>query len=258
SGDEVQTVQVYVTLSEETIAYAEELLATYYQEYGNASQEVLAELAAIEEDLAAIAENTAAMAQSLAEMEQALNAGLALAEESIAQLEAAAQSAYATLEQAQAQADALRAAIQAASTDAGSAPPASVQDFSAILAGVQAQEIVQDPAAAVRQAQNYAQIAAAALADGALDAQEMQAIAQVGANVVASMEQQAAPPYQALARQVETVNQALARGDMAAAQQELARMENQLHNVLIPSSNRPTTSQPVPGQPGGNRGSRRP
>ena len=241
SSDEAQTIEVYIQLSEETIAYAEELIDAYQEQYGETADEFLAVLTAMEEDLAQLADNTAAIAESLDEINSALEQGLALAEESVAQLEAAAAQANATAEQIQQQAQVWQTAVlsQLQQRDAvqGQASTAG-QD---ILSQFQPTEVAGDSAAALRSAWTYVNMAQKALADAAISPDELNAIAQAGVNASAGLKTHGGPQLQNAAAQIDAITRQLAQGQIAQAQHSLQQLQAGLP-ALPPASGNPNRS----------------
>lgn len=231
SGEEVETVDVYVHLAEETIAYAEEVLATYGQLYADTSAETVAALNAIARELATLNESAASIAASLEEISDTLAAGLTLAEESIAQLEAAAAQAQTSVDQVQAQAAIWQSALQSQATkarDAQSAVQAQAEDFSALLQTIQPQQMAGDLPAALAMTRSFVEVAQRSLADGQIDQSEILAIAQAGANASAGLHSFGGPQLQGMAGAIDSVNGALARNDLSAAQQGLNSITAQM------------------------------
>lgn len=215
--EEAVTIQVYLVDAEQAIAYAEELVTTYYGLYGELASETLVLLQAIESDLAAMAQNTAAIAAALNEINATLAQGLTLAEESIAQLQAAAQAANQQVVQAQAQREAWRQALQteieARATTALAVPPS---------------QIATDRAEALRSAFDYLDAVRAALADDALSSAELADITQRGANARASLEAQGGPRLNQAPATIDQVTAQLARGQVPQAQANLGTLEGML------------------------------
>ncbi|NOX62076.1 MAG: hypothetical protein GXP42_09050 [Chloroflexi bacterium] len=225
NADEVETIEVYVHLSEETIAYAEALIDAYQEQYGDVADEFLAVLMAIEEDLAELAQNTAAIAQSLDEISRALEQGLALAEESVAQLEDAAAQTTATVEQLQQQAQAWQRAmlVQLQQRDAAQSQASAPSEDALSL--FQPTEVASDPAAALRSAWAYANMAQNALADGVISPDELNAIAQAGVNASAGLKAHGGPGMQDAAAQIEQLTRQLADGQFDQALRSLQQLQ---------------------------------
>lgn len=234
TSDEVETVEVYVQLAEETIAYAEDVLETYGQLYAESSAEMTASLNAIEQELAALNESAASLATSLEEISTTLEAGLTLAEESIAQLENAAAQAQSTADQAQAQAQVWQSSLQAQAQrakDAQAALASQPADFSALIQTIQPQQMAADLPAALQMSRSFVEVAQRSLADGRIDQNEILAIAQAGANASAGLKGFGGPQLQGMAGSIDSVTGALARNDLLGARQGLEGISGQLPAV---------------------------
>ncbi|MBI3959568.1 MAG: hypothetical protein HY328_12235 [Chloroflexi bacterium] len=234
TSEEVQTVEVYVQLAEETIAYAEEVLATYGQLYADGSAEMVAALNGIEQELATLNQSAASIATSLEEISTTLDAGLALAEESIAQLESAAASAQATVDQAQAQAEVWQTALQE-QADRARATQSALQeqptDLTALIQNIQPQQMAGDLPAALQMTRSFAEVAQRSLADGRIDQNEILAIAQAGADASAGLKNFGGPQVQGMAGTIDGITSALARNDLPAARQGLDGLNAQMPAV---------------------------
>ncbi|MFZ1755233.1 MAG: hypothetical protein WBO46_19610 [Caldilineaceae bacterium] len=231
TSQEVESVEVYVHLAEETIAYAEEVLATYGQLYTDSSAEMVAALNGIQQELATLNDSAASIATSLAEISTSLEAGLALAEESIAQLESAAIAAQATADQVQAQAVVWQAAVQAQVAQAQTAQAAfqnQAADFAALIQDIQPQQMAADLPASLQMVRSFAEVAQHSLADGQIDQNEILAIAQAGANASAGLQRFGGPQMQGMSGSIDTITSALARNDLPAAQQGLDGLNRQM------------------------------
>jgi hypothetical protein len=247
TSQEAESLDVYIHLAEETIAYAEDLLATYGQLYGDSSAEMVAALNAIEQELAALNQSVASMAASLDEISATLDAGLTLAEESIAQLESAAAEVQTSVDQVQAQTQVWQSTLQAQADrarDAQATVQTQATDFSAIVQAVQPQATANDLPAALQMTRSFAETAQPSLADGRIDPTEMTAIAQAGANASAGLKAHGGPQMQGMAGSIDGVTNALARGDLLAAQQGLAGL-----NAQMPSVNSAPTIPDRPANP---------
>ncbi len=250
TSEEVETVEVSVQLAEETIAYAEEVLATYGDLYADSSAEMVAALAGIEQELATLNQSAASIATSLEEISATLDAGLALAEESIAQLESAATDAQATVAQAQAQAAVWQTALQTQADRAHAAQmalPTQPTDLTALIQNIQPQQMASDLPAALQMTRSFAEVAQRSLADGAIDQNEIRAIAQAGVDVSAGLKSFGGPQVQGLADNITGVTSALARNDLPAARQGLDGLNAQMPAVGDGGGTRPGGVQPPAG-----------
>jgi len=258
TSDEVQTVEVYVQLAEETIAYAEEVLATYGQLYADSSAEMVAALNGIEQELATLNQNAASIATSLEEISTTLGAGLELAEESIAQLENAADQAQIAADQAQAQAQVWQSSLQAQvdrAKDAQAALANQSADFSSLIQTIQPQQMASDLPAALQMTRSFVDVAQRSLADGRIDQSEIVAIAQAGANASAGLKDFGGPQLQGMAGSIDSVTDALARNDLPAAHQSLEGIDAQMPSL---GSNSAAAAPARPGNVQPPTGGRRP
>lgn len=259
TSDEAESLDLYIHLAEETIAYAEDVLATYGQLYADNSAEMIAALAGIEQELATLNESAASLAVSLEEISATLDAGLALAEESIAQLESAAAQAQSTADQiqAQAQAQVWQSKLQAAQASMPKDAQAGLQnppaDFAAIIQNIQPQEMAGDLPAALQMVRSFAETAQHSLADGQIDQNEIMAIAQAGANASAGLKTHGGPQMQGMAGAIDGITGALARNDLPAARQGLDGL-----NAQIPTFDGGAASPSRPGNIQPPTGGRRP
>jgi hypothetical protein len=251
---DVETIEVYVQLAEESVAYAEDLVNAYYELYGATADAMLAAVVGVESELATISTNTASMAASLDEIETTLDAGLTLAEESVDQLEQAAASAAAAAGQMQTQAQALAGTVQTQLQNLPAAGNLQEADavFAAIIQNTQPQVVAGNQIGAFQSVFTYVDTVRGALGDNAVSAPEMQAIAQAGANAVAGLNAHGGAQFNNLGPALNDVTNAVARGELERARQGLQDVEGRM-----PS--RDTLSGPGiggnagEGRPGGRR-----
>ncbi len=215
--EEVIKVAVSLAEAEEAIAYAEDLIAAYYDLYGDLATETLATLQAIEQDLAMMAENMAAINATLQEINTTLQQGLALAEETIAQLETAAQTASAKATEAQMQAQSLVQDLQA-----------ELESRAATALSVQPNNIAADRKAAIQSAFDYLDAVRQSLGDNKISPTELANIAQLGANASASLDAQGGPQLQQVSGSVNDITAQLARGQVPQAQANVGNLEASL------------------------------
>ena len=228
TSTDVATVEVYVEQASADVAYAEELVAAYYELYGATADEVLEAVAGVEAELATVAESTTAMATSLAEIETTLNAGLALAEESVDQLEQAAATAANTAGELQTQVDTLTSSLQTKAATYNQTAQALQTQFATVIEQIQPQEVAGDQAGAFRSVFTYMDTVRGALGDNAIDMPEMQMIAQTGANAFASLNTHGGPRWSGLSPAINDVTNAIALGDLDRAHQGLNDVEARL------------------------------
>lgn len=237
TAEEVQTIEVYVTGAEEAISATEELIAAYYNLYGDLAAETLAAVEEINNSLVVIAENTEVMSQSLEEINSSLEQGIALAEETIAQVEAAAQTAGAQSEQIQQQTQSLVELSQG-----------QIEERVNEVLATQPSQIEGDPQAAIQSALEFMNAGQQATADGTISPAELANLAQLGANASASLNAQSIPQLQQLAGTVNGITEQLARGDMAQAQAALGSLGGSLNGLDIAGLSLPEK----PSLPGGD------
>ncbi|HEC23433.1 MAG TPA: hypothetical protein ENI95_11015 [Chloroflexi bacterium] len=242
--EEIVYVYDYYYAVEEAIAYAEELLDAYYYYYGDLSTEAIALLYAVEEDLDTLAANTEAIYSELAAIEATLDQGLAVAVETIDQLEATAMAVQANVDQVQAQISNLTTTVQAEIENRvtqvlNTAPSFVPPDFpSTIQAGFE-----------------YLDFTRGALSDDRITRDELNTIAELGANAAAGFSQFGGERSHLAnsfsGRDSVTVN--LASGHNAEAQHGLNDLEMSLGDRPAPGSGGgPGGSAPGGGGPGGN------
>lgn len=240
SAEEVQTIEVYVAGAEEAIAYAEDLIAVYDEQYGELASESLDTLAAIEEDLAAIATNTAAINETLGEINATLEAGLELAEETVSQLEDAAAAATAATEEVRAEAQTWLTTVQAENQKrveaAQNIPPSRVAT---------------NPQEALQSTFEYVDVTRNAIGDNKISQKELFDVAQAGANANASLKGHGGPELQKLGPSINGTTQQLARGDVPGARNTLGGLEAGLPNRSSAGPSGPSAPTGGAPQPGG-------
>ncbi|GAB4444333.1 MAG: hypothetical protein Kow0031_26780 [Anaerolineae bacterium] len=198
TGDEVQTVEVYVTGAEEAVALAEEMLAVYTSLYGTG----LEELDEMEAALLAVAESTAALNATLQEIDSSLQQGLALAEETITQLKTTAQTVQAQVQQLQAVQQQVLDNLPETAPQAGSG----------------------DPQAALQSVFEFAAAGQQATGDGQISPEELAQLAQMAGAVSANLNATGNPQMQDLNNVIEMVNGHLEAGNVPQAQAGLEQL----------------------------------
>jgi len=225
SSAEAQEVQVYVQLSEESIAQAQAIIDAYQGQYSETADEYLAVLTAMEQDLAQLAENTAAIDDSLQAINATLEQGLALAEESVAQLEAAAASVNAAADEIHQQAQVWQETVVAELPQRGQAQEQASAAVTDILANFQPTEIAGSQAEALRGAWDYANAVQTALGDGVISSNELNAIAQAGVNASAGLKVRGGPQMQSTADRIDQLTRQLAEGQLDQAGSSLQQLQ---------------------------------
>ncbi len=224
TSEEVQTVEVYVQGAEQAIAYAEELIAVYASLYGELATETMALLVAVEDDLEAMATSVAAMTEALLAIEDSLNQGLALAEATIDQLENAAQAAVTGLAQIQTHTQSWVGGAQLGrekrANDALSVKP----DF-----------VPTDLQSTLQEAFNFVDLVRGSLEDNKISRDELNRIAQLGANVSAGFNAHGGTRMQGFSGRVSEITGQLARGQNRHARDGLGNFERSLGERPRPS-----------------------
>lgn len=214
---EAETLETYVTVSEETIAYAEEVITAYDELYGDYASAALDELAEIEEDLESLAQSTAEIAAVLDEINTTLQQGLTLAEETINELEAAAQKASQQAAEAKAQAQGWAEKVKT-ELDARTAKALSMAP----------DQIPGDRQAAVQSLFTYVDTLKSAMTDGKFSALEMDSIARAGANAKVGLQQHGGSQLQGLSGMIDGLTTNVARGQLPQLQAGLGGFEASL------------------------------
>jgi uncharacterized phage infection (PIP) family protein YhgE len=160
------------------VEYAEELMAEYYDLYGDLATDMIVELNAIEAEVAQLNDTLTSIDSSLQEINSSLQQGLAVAEESIAQLEAAAQQAQTKAQQLQTQAQDMISVLQA-----------EQQGRVDQLAQIQANNIPTDKITALKSAFEFVDFANTAMTDDKLSLDELTNMTQLGKNAQAGFQQ---------------------------------------------------------------------
>ncbi len=208
SEDEVEELYAYAAEAEAAIYYAEALMDVYMEIYGIYGDEIevlLQETIILLDSMNTLLVTVNDILVQGADAETLL----ALADE----LAAAAQESQALLETFLPQVEAV---LQARETYYTSLTP---------------QEVAGDRAEAIRQLHDYASAVQNALADNRLTAEEMLAIAQLGANAQASLQAAGGPRLQGLGPSLEAITRQLARGEWPQARSSLQGFEASLPSL---------------------------
>ncbi len=217
--EEVDTMEVYVMVADETIAYAEELIYAYYDLYGELATETLVLLQAIEEDLSTLAGEAEAIYDMLQEAAVILEQGLALTEEAITQLATTAQAAGDKAAEIQTQNQAWFQNRQA-----------ELENRAATALSTPAGNVATDRKGALLSAFDYVDAVRAGLADNKISPAELAHIAQLGANASASLNAHGGPQLQQFSGSINDITGQLARGQMPQAQANMGNLERALGN----------------------------
>jgi hypothetical protein len=215
--EEVNTVYVYAQAADAAIAYADEVINAYYDLYGDLATETLDMLSAVEQDLNAMAENTAALNASLQEINDTLAQGITLAEDTINQLEATAQQAQANVADAQVQAQNWANNLHA-----------EIEDRANAALAIKPNELPTDKISALQSAFDYVDLVKNSLADNKLSKDELNGIAQLGANASAGLQSFGGAQLQGMSGKINEITGQLARGQMPQARAGLGSFETSL------------------------------
>ncbi|NOY98771.1 MAG: hypothetical protein GXP40_06155 [Chloroflexi bacterium] len=208
--DEVYAATAYAYDAEAAIYYAEELMEAYFELYGAYADEAIAVLTATEQDLNSIA-------TSLEAMVVILEQGAEVASAALEQLNAAAEELAPVIEQAQTNAqdwmDEVHASMQAREEKMLSLAPT---------------EVASDRAGAIQQMYDYLDTVKAALGDRQITPDELNRIAQLGANAQASIRAGGGPQLQNIGPSIDGLTRQLSRGEWPQAGRSLGGFEASL------------------------------
>jgi DNA repair exonuclease SbcCD ATPase subunit len=210
SEDELYDAIYYLYDAEAAIAYAEELIYAYYDLYGEYISEALDLLYLIEEDLSN-------MASDMEEIASLLEQGAEAATAAIEQLNAAADQAIAHLEEIQSQAEGWVEKVQS-----------SLQGREQEFLNLAPNDIAGNRNDAIHQVYTYLDAVKSAMGDKKIGRDEMQNIAQLGANAQASIQAQGGPGLQNLLGSISGLTSQLAKGQWPQARGGLGGFEASL------------------------------
>ncbi len=208
SDGDVQTVQVYVSLSEQTVANAQALITAYQDIYGDYASDYLVILNEIEQDLAAIA-------QSTAEIASILDQGAQAATQAIQQLNSAAQTTQVKAAEAQAQAQSRQQKFQS-----------DMQKRLEELINIKPIQVATDPQGAVQETFQYLDSLKQALNGKKINSADLKQIIQLGVNASAGLKTQGGPQLQRFANGIDNLNQQVVRGEFPQAKRDLAKFDS--------------------------------
>lgn len=210
TSEEATSTTTYVYEVYNEIAYAEELIAAYYEYYGAYAEEALVTLQAMEEDLSAISD-------SLNEIEAIMVQGAEAATAAIEQLNAAAAEAQATVAGIQAQAQTWQQQVQAA-----------IGQREDKITSLPPTEISADSIGAINQAHDFLEAFKTALDDGKFSPEELNKVGQLAANAQASLKGTGDPQFQALAERIDGLTRNAARGEWNHARSGVGDFEKSM------------------------------
>jgi len=178
TSEEVVYVYEYYYDAEYYAAYAEELLAEYYDLYSALAQEMMTELNAIESQLTQVNDSLAQISVSLEEINATLSQGMEAAQESIAELQQAAEQAQASAQALKQEKEDMLAQLQL-----------DQQKRLEQIQSIQPSNIPVDKLSALHSAFDFLESTQAALGDSKLSRDELLNIAQLGKNAQAGFQQ---------------------------------------------------------------------
>ena len=240
--EEVQSADAYYVDAEAAIEYADELLQLYDDLYGDLAYDAIDELDQIDQDLQALTDAVLQLNDTMTQIEALIEDGTTITADDLDDLVATAQliSEYA----AEYPVD-----YQAWQTAYQTAQENRINTVTAIPPT----EIAAEPAAALQQVVQFSQTGQAAMEDYHLTADELNALAQQGANAAASLNATNIPQSQELSGMIDDVTRQLAYGDLSQAQAGIAQLSSAmgalqnlpaLQGVTVPAV--PDVSIPVP------------
>lgn len=215
--DEIEYLEVYVYAAEQAIYYAEELLEAYSQVYGELAYTALAEVQQIEQELSSMAQSINSLNATLQEVNSTLQAGQAIAVETINQLETVAQTASDNLAQTQ---EHVKNFHQLAEQDRET----RVNE----VANIKPDQVPADLQSTIREAFSFVDQARGALDDQKFSRDELNKLAQLGANVSAGFSKHGGLKMQDMSGKLSEITNQLARGDLPQARSGLGNFETSL------------------------------
>ncbi len=218
--EEIQITNTYYADTEAAIAYAEELMQLYSDVYGDLAYDTIDELNQMESDIEALTDAVQQLNDTMTEVADMMAQGLAISEDVLAQVDAATQQISDSIANAQAAAETWYATYQ-------SAQDARIE----ALAAIQPDNVTADPAAALQSVVQYAQLGQSVMADAHITADELNALAQQGANAAASLEATNIQQLQNLSDTVNDITLRLAHGDISQAQATVAQLNTTLGSL---------------------------
>ncbi len=172
--EEVTYVYDYYYYADYYVQYAEELMAEYYNLYGELASEMIVEMSAIQTELNQMNSTLSSIDSSLQEISSTLSQGLAVAEETINQLNAAAQQAQTNAQNVKSQAQDMMTVLQA-----------DQQGRMDQLSQIQPNNIPTDRLSALQTGFQFIDTAKLAMGDNKISRDELMGLAQLGANAQA-------------------------------------------------------------------------
>jgi murein L,D-transpeptidase YcbB/YkuD len=215
--DELEAMYVYLDAAEQALAYADDLIQAYYNIYGDLAYETVDYLLQVENDLEDIASSLETMSDAVGVAEAAIQQGAAIASETIEQLATTAQAVQSHLPETQA-------------LESGWSQHANFDRENRIsqLAQIQPDSVPTDLTSTLREAFTFVDTVRAALEDNKLGRDELNIIAQLGANVSAGFNKHGGVKMQGLSGRTTEITGQLARGQFPQARNGLGSFESSL------------------------------
>ena len=215
--DEVEAMYVYLYAAEQALAYADELIQAYYGVYGELAYETVDYLLQVEDDLEAIASSLETMSTAVEAAETALQQGAAIAAETVDQLSMAAQTVQSHLPETQ-------------TLEQNWSQNATIDRENRFnqLAQIQPDNVPTDLPSTIRDAFTFVDTVRGALDDNKLGRDELNLIAQLGANVSAGFNKHGGFKMQGLSGRTNEITGQLARGQLPQARNGLGSFETSL------------------------------
>ena len=212
--EEIGSIEAVIADADEAIALAEELLLVYADIYGELATETLVLIDDMEALLATMTEMVIVMTDILVDVDAALEQGVEVSAQHLADLEAAAIAAGTNAIALQQQAAAWPTTVEAELTGRADAALA-----------VQATQIADSRVDAIVSAYDYIEITREALSDRRLSQDELNAIAQVGANATASILAKGGAQMQGIPDKLNAITAGVARGQIPQVSSQLQSLE---------------------------------
>jgi uncharacterized phage infection (PIP) family protein YhgE len=212
TSEEVTYTYSYVYDAYYYAAYADELIAAYYEYYGQYAEAALTELQQIESELSSISD-------SMEEIAGILEQGAEAATAAVDQLNAAVAEAQGRASEVQAKAEGWQEQVKA-----------ELEQRQQEILNLAPTEVAEDKIGALNQAHDFLAAFKTALGDGKFSPDELHNIGQLSANVRASFEKLGGRggEFGGFQASIETLTRQAARGDWGGARREVSNLERSL------------------------------
>jgi len=236
TGDEVYDGTDKVNKAKEAIRYAKELIAKYYELYGqNTGNQEEIVLFTIEEDLDD-------METLLIEIEQILwdfaSLGADVADDAIGVINDAAEALFKLIEDTKPERDQFIEKVKM-----------SLEEREKKYANLPPSQVVSDWDGIKSQITVFVNTIKSALADGKVDDNEMQQIAQAGANAKASIAANGGPQLQGISAAIDALMRQISRGDFSGVDGAVGNIEALLAAIASLPNSLPDLPDSLPSLP---------